>query len=104
MMNIVLLSLATASISMAISMSKPFAILRDMVGQIWGALGAAMGCPYMVCHPVAFAMAFFFRQDDQALRETVVIGFAMVALSAIVCGLIKKAMSCSHSSACDVEG
>lgn len=98
-MNIVLMSLATASISMAISMSKPFAILRDMVGQVWGALGSAMGCPYMVCHPVAFALAFLFRGECQAIHETVIIGFAMVTLAAIGCGLVKKSMGGCHHDA-----
>lgn len=98
MVHVLMLALATASISLGITMC------RSLIGKLWAPLGAALGCPYLVSHFVALTLVLLTAKLEgtawDIAMSTLIATAAVVTISAILMGLIKWAFEASAKGLC----
>ena len=100
--QIVILSLATAAISLTISKAKVTAPAREWLARRNKWLGNLVECPYCTSHWVAFALVALYRPETilhlWVVLDLLVVAFVIVALAALVCGVIIKLNAYSADS------
>lgn len=87
-----LLALATAALSVTIAKSTVGAPLRHAGYLVSDTIGDLLSCYYCISHWIALALVFWFMPGNQAwlpyLVAMAVYSFAIVALAALISGLI----------------
>ncbi len=104
--KIVMLSLATAAISLTISKARVFTSLRKQIGESNKWLGELISCTYCTSHWVAFALVAMCHPvivSQKFMVDLLVTTFVLVALSAIVIGAIMKLMPVSSPKVSETE-
>ncbi|MGD0576523.1 MAG: DUF1360 domain-containing protein [Candidatus Staskawiczbacteria bacterium] len=89
----VVLALATATISVTVSKAKVFASAREQIAKRNAWLGDLVLCSYCTSHWVAFALVGIYGLrlvSRQPVVDFFVTAFAIVAVSAILCGTITR--------------
>lgn len=93
MYQVVVLALATAAISTTISKGGIFASAREWIFERNEWLGKLVSCSYCTSHWVAMALVAFYRPvlvQQWLIADLVISVFSVVAISAIISGLIIK--------------
>lgn len=93
--QVAILALATAAISVTVSKAKVFSGVRERIARRSHWLGELLTCPYCTSHWVAFALVAIYR--PVLVRawfpvDLLVSAFVVVALAALLMGLILIAM------------
>lgn len=91
------LALAVGCIAMTVARSGLFRSLRLWVDRKSAFLGELVGCPYCMSHWLAVGAMVVYRPrlvtSDVAAIDYLVTGFALVAVSSLVAGLIFRAFA-----------
>jgi hypothetical protein len=94
-LELLLLSLATAAISLTLSKGKIFEPLREKFSQRSKWLGLLITCTYCTSHWVAFALVAFYRpvplQSGALLIDLFVSAFAIIATGTLFAWIIYRA-------------
>ena len=93
-----ILALATSSISLTLSKAKIFKGLREFVAQRSAFLGKLISCPYCTSHWIAIWLVCLYAPLHRPVQlifilNWFVISMAIVAMAAILMGLIFQAIS-----------
>ncbi len=88
-LQLIIISLAVASISFTISKSSIFKPVRLFICKHSSFLGELFSCPYCISHWVSFGFCIFYYKFDLTF---IVMMFASVTLSMIWIGFINRAL------------
>lgn len=91
--QVAVLALATAAISLTITKGRIFTSAREWIAGRNKWLGELMSCPYCTSHWVAIVLVAIYRPviiQQWFLIDLLVSVFAMVAMSAVICGVVIK--------------
>lgn len=91
--QVAVLALATAAISVTISKARIFASAREWIASRNTWLGELVSCSYCTSHWVAIALVAIYRPvliPQWFIVDLIVSVFGMVAISAVISGVIIK--------------
>ena len=90
--ELLIMALATATVSVTVGQSKLFAPWRMWVKGHWRFLGELMSCPYCLGHWVAagLVLEFSHRQSITSFANLLVWWLAVTGLSALISGSIGR--------------
>ena len=88
--DILIMALATATVSVTVGQSKLFAPLRAWVKEHWDLGGELISCPYCLGHWVALGVGPVYWSGPVDVATVTTVWLATVALAALISGTIGR--------------